>query len=123
MGAVVISVSLAVGVAAFQAALALGAPLGAFAWSGRVPGRLPAALRVASASSVPVYGAVVLIALGAAGIGPIAPPRWLLWVVAGLFGFGTLLNAVSRSRRERVVMTPVAAALAVAFVVLARSAG
>lgn len=113
---------LAVGVATFQVALACGAPLGAFAWGGRAAGRLPTGLRVASAASVPAHGAVVLVALGAAGVGPIVPARGLLWALAGVFGLGTVLNGLSRSRSERLVMTPVAAGLAGCFVLLARPA-
>lgn len=113
---------LSAAVAAFQVALACGAPLGALAWGGRSPGRLPTRLRVASAASVPAYGGVLLVALGAAGIGPFVPARWLLWSLAGLFGLGAVLNGLSRSRPERLVMTPVAAGLAGAFALLARVA-
>lgn len=119
MIAALAAVVLAVGVAAFQVVLACGAPLGAYAWGGRSPGRLTVGLRVASGASVPAYGAVTLIALGAAGVGPIAPARGLLWALAGLFGLGTVLNGLSRSRPERFVMTPVAAGLAASFVALA----
>lgn len=114
--------ALASGAAAFQVALACGAPLGALAWGGRSPGRLPSGLRVASAVSVPAYGAVVLVALGAAGIGPLDPARGLLRALAVLFSVGTVLNALSRSRPERLVMTPVAAGLAGSFALLARIA-
>jgi ABC-type amino acid transport system permease subunit len=120
MTAAVLAVTLAAAVAAFQVALAAGAPLGAFAWGGRAPGRLPTTLRIASALSVPVYVVVMLVALGAMDVGPIAPPRWLPWLLAGVFGLSTLLNSASRSRPERLVMTPVAAGLALSFALLAR---
>lgn len=41
------------------------------------------------------------------------------WVLAGYFALGVVMNAISRSKSERDVMTPVALALAVAYLVLA----
>ncbi|MDQ0675354.1 hypothetical protein QFZ36_002915 [Pseudarthrobacter siccitolerans] len=43
------------------------------------------------------------------------------WVLAAYFTLGVLMNAISRSKSERVVMTPVALALAVVYLVLALS--
>jgi hypothetical protein len=37
-----------------------------------------------------------------------------VWAVAGLFTLGAAANAVSRSRPERLVMTPLAMVLAIA---------
>src|SRR6188768_2016924 len=54
-------------VAAFQAALALGAPWGAAAWGGSHPGVLPAEQRISSALAVPVYAALAGVAFGFVG--------------------------------------------------------
>jgi hypothetical protein len=43
------------------------------------------------------------------------------WVLAGYFALGVLMNAISRSKPERAVMTPVALVLAAAYLVLAVS--
>lgn len=98
------------GVAAFQAALALGAPWGAYAWGGGTEGTLPVAQRLASAVAVPVY-------LGLAALvrrGPTTPSRRrVLRATSVLLGVGTALNAISPSSGERLLWTPVAASLAV----------
>jgi len=112
--------------AVFQMALALGAPLGRFAWGGRHD-RLPRGLRLASAAAVPLYVVFAAIALERAGmISPLdnaGAVAALTWGLAAYFTLGVAANAASRSRGERQVMAPVAAALAVLFAVLALSGG
>jgi hypothetical protein len=92
-------------VTAFQIALALGAPAGAAAWGGAHPGVLPTRLRGASAVvGVFVYSPTALLIVDSGGvidIGWDVSPVWL-WVLAGLFLLGTLANAASRSKVERV---------------------
>ena len=105
----------------FQLALAGGAPWGRLAWGGshRV---LPTGLRVGSVVSVLVYAAVALVLLQGAGAVGLVPERAVsvaLWVLTGYFTLGVVMNAVSRSRPERMVMTPVALVLAVVCLVLA----
>lgn len=106
----------------FQVALAAGAPLGAYAWGGQHPGRLPVRLRVGSIISVLIYAAMAAIVLGRAGVVdwlPDAVVRVGAWVVFGYLVLGTLMNLVSRSLKERAVMTPVAAILAVLALLVA----
>ena len=55
--------------AAFQAALALGAPLGSASWGGAYEGQLPMGLRIASGVAVGVYVLFALIVLGRGGFG------------------------------------------------------
>ena len=101
--------------AVLQIALAAGAPLGHFAWGGKYR-VLPRGLRIAGAVSVLVYALFAWIIAGAVAsldrFGdyiPETPPG--IWVLAGYFGLGVVVNLVSRSRPERFVMTPVAAVL------------
>ncbi|GAB3306927.1 hypothetical protein GCM10027451_14690 [Geodermatophilus aquaeductus] len=107
--------------AVFQLALVGGAPLGRFAWGGQHD-VLPARLRVGSVVSIAIYGVVAVVLLQAAGAYR-ALPRGLvdvgIWVLTGYFALGVALNAISRSRPERLVMTPVALVLAVVCLVLA----
>ena len=42
-----------------------------------------------------------------------------IWVLTGYFALGIVLNAISRSRPERLVMTPVVLLLAACCLVLA----
>jgi hypothetical protein len=104
--AAVLAVLLLVAIAAFQLALALGAPWGAAAWGGQNPGVLPSRLRIASGvAAVVVYPLIIVLVLASAGI---IDAGWLpvdgtliMWVLAGLLGVGAIMNFVSRSAPER----------------------
>lgn len=100
--------------AVFQLALALGAPLGRFAWGGqhRV---LPTRLRVGSAVSILVYALIDIIAwdrVGAIDLFPAPFSEIAMWVVFAYFTLGIVMNAISRSKPERYTMVPVSIALA-----------
>ncbi|MGD2042796.1 MAG: hypothetical protein PVJ28_04035 [Acidimicrobiia bacterium] len=105
----------------FQIALALGAPAGAAAWGGSHPGVLPARLRVASALvGVFFYPPIALLILDSGeviDIGWAVSSLWL-WVLAGLFLLGTLANAASQSKVER-IWAPVSLVLAICCVAIA----
>lgn len=106
----------------FQLALAFGAPWGSFAWGGQHSGGLPAGYRVGSLLSVFIYGFIALIALDKFGMLSLFPDGFAkiaMWAVFGYLTLGVLMNAVSRSRAERLTMTPVAAALAVLALLIA----
>lgn len=104
--AAAVAVVLLAGISLFQAALALGAPLGTAAWSGRHAGVLPKRLRVASGiAAVVIYPAVILLVLASAGL---IAGEWIpgvgktsMWILAGLFTLGALANFASRSKAER----------------------
>lgn len=108
---------LLVALIAFQLALALGAPLGAMAWGGQFPAVLPTRLRVASAvAGLVIYPVITAIVLSA---GAILSDDWMpidtnvvLWILAVFFAIGTIVNALSRSPRER-IWSPVSAGLAI----------
>ena len=91
--------------AAFQASLALGAPLGRAAWGGAYDGQLPMSLRIASGVVVGVYVLLALIVLGRAGVRGVPLTqgflRWGIWVIVGLMFIGALLNIASSSGWER----------------------
>jgi hypothetical protein len=107
--------------AVFQLALVAGAPWGRFAWGGQNV-VLPANLRIGSAVAVVLYGAFALLMLEAAGRVGVLPQGFVgvaIWVLTAYFALGIVMNAVSRSRPERLVMTPVSLALATVCLVLA----
>jgi hypothetical protein len=91
----------------FQLALAAGAPLGAAAWGGQHPGVLPRRLRIASAiAGLVVYPILLAFVLAAAGL---MSDDWIpfdpaiaMWVLAAFFALGVIVNAISRSRPERI---------------------
>lgn len=110
--------------AVFQLALALGAPLGRLAWGGGHE-RLPTRLRIGSAVSIVLYAVFAAILLDRAGVVDVIPDgasRIAAWVITGYFVLGIPLNAISRSRSERFVMTPVVTILAVLSAIVAGSA-
>lgn len=110
------------GLAVFQIALISGAPLGRLAWGGQHE-VLPARLRAGSAVSIILYAVFAYAALAKAGMVPFPNNETFtsvaMWVLAGYFALGVVLNAISRSKPERAVMTPAALLLAAAFLVLA----
>ncbi|HEX2739045.1 MAG TPA: hypothetical protein VHM69_01260, partial [Rubrobacter sp.] len=91
--------------AAFQAALALGAPLGSAAWGGAHEGQLPMGLRIASAVAVAVYSLFALLVLGRGGFQGVPLPygvlRWGTWVLVVLMILGMFMNVASSSGWER----------------------
>jgi hypothetical protein len=111
--ALLLTIALAL-LALFQLALALGAPLGRYAWGGqhRV---LPARLRIGSVVSILIYAAIALVAWNRVGAVDLLPPvaaTVAMWVVFAYFCAGIVLNAISRSRPERFTMVPVTIVLA-----------
>jgi hypothetical protein len=112
------------GMAAFQVALALGAPLGAHVLGGAYPGRLPTRLRLFSLIAAAILGAAAIVVLARAGsigwpregAGFLAPAAW---VIAGYMALNTLGNLTSKSRLERTVFAGITALLAILTAVVA----
>jgi hypothetical protein len=108
--------------AVFQLALVLGAPIGHLAWGGqnRV---LPRKLRISSAVSIVLYGIIAVVLLERAGLTHLFDlplvEQIAAWVVTAYFVLGVPLNAISRSKPERFVMTPVVLVLAVLSLLVA----
>ena len=114
-----------VGLAAFQAALAVGAPWGHAAWGGEAA-HLSAAPRGASAIAAVVYVAATLVVLGRAGIWRAQPNaivfRWGTWLLAVVMLLGAVPNFASQSRWENFIFGPLALVLAGLCFLVARSA-
>jgi hypothetical protein len=112
-------------VAAFQAALSLGAPLGAAALGGTVSGALPGSLRLATALTALVWllGTLVVLARGGLAIYPLTRTvaLWGTWVLVGLLGVATLLNFASSSPWERFGWGPYSLTMFALSITLARS--
>jgi hypothetical protein len=115
----------AVGVIAFQVALALGAPWGTYAMGGAFPGRFPPPMRIAAAIQALVIGVLAVVVLSAAGLVlpdlALALP-WLVWVAVVVSAVALILNAISRSAGERRIWVPVAAVMLVSSLIVALSA-
>ena len=116
--AAVLAAVLFAGMAAFQASLALGAPLGAHVLGGRYPGALPTRLRTFSAiaAAILVGSALVILARAGAIGSPVGATGLLVpgsWAIAAFLVLNTLGNLASKSRLERTMFAAVTAALAV----------
>jgi len=121
MIAAVVSLVLLGALAVFQGLLAAGQPLGRYAWGGQ-HAVLPARLRTGSVVSIVLYAVFALLILQAADLLDLVPDgvaSVAIWVLTGYFVLGIAMNAMSRSRPERLAMTPVVAVLAVCCLALA----
>ena len=112
------------GLAAFELALAIGAPLGRAAMGGAHT-YLPAGLRIVSALAVVVWLLAALVVLRRGGYRvPLISARVSragTWVLTGLLSLGVLLNLASPSGWERFLQAPIAALLATLCLIVARS--
>jgi len=108
--AAVLATIVLVAISGVQIAAATGRPVGRFVWGGQHE-VLPYRLRIGSALSVVLYVvmAAALIARATGREGALGVIAWVLFVY---FALGVAMNAVSRSRSERTVMTPACAVLA-----------
>lgn len=113
--AALISAATHFAIAVFQIFLVAGKPWGEYAWGGQHHGVLSRPLRFGSAVSAVVLLSFTLINLCYAGIIVLPLPALtvlrLQWAIAVYAGLGTVMNAISRSRRERLLWTPVCAVL------------
>jgi hypothetical protein len=113
--------------AAFQAALAAGAPWGHAAWGG-ANADLSAAQQRGSAVAAVVYVAAAVIVLRRAGIiwpgsSHAAIVRWGTWFFSAAMAVGALPNLASQSSWEKLILGPLALVLAGLCAVVARRAG
>jgi len=111
-------------IATFQAALALGAPLGRAAWGG-ASATLPSRLRRASAASAVIWLVAVVVILERVGIEIVPLPISVIlvgaWVLVVLSALGAIVNFASSSRWERFGWGPLALVLALLSLVVAVS--
>lgn len=111
-------------IAAFQAALALGAPLGRAAWGGR-SAVLTDRLRRASAVAVVIWLFASVVILARARVVVVPLPDVVLdvgaWALVVLSVLGALVNLASSSSWERFGWAPLAGVLAVLSFVVASS--
>ena len=106
------------GLTIFQILLIAGKPLGEYAWGGQHK-VLPKHLRISSVTSVILYILFAVFLVSKAGVVQIVSPGSFLdttlWIFTGYFILGIFVNALSRSKKERLVMVPVCIVLATVF--------
>jgi hypothetical protein len=97
-------------VVAFQVALALGAPWGAYAMGGSDPGQLPSGARAAVLVQAAVLVLLAFVVAARAGIALTrlaAPSKWLVWVAVAVLSLSLVGNTLSSSGGERMLWVPV----------------
>ena len=122
--ALLVALAILAVLAVFQFALVAGAPLGHFAWGG-ADRKLPPTKRVGSAISVLLYLAFAAVLASRAGVLPGGGGFWIIaatWALVVFFGLSVAMNVISRSRAERLAMTPVCVVLTLAAVTIALGA-
>jgi hypothetical protein len=114
--------ALSLAVATFQVALVLGAPWGEYTLGGRWRGALPAAVRVLAGLSAAllVFSAAVVAARAGVAFPSMAglASTWV-WVVVAYCALGSIANAFTPSRRERMIWLPVVLGMLVLSLVVA----
>lgn len=120
--AAVVATVVLTALAVLQVLVAAGRPYGRLVWGGQHE-VLPRRLRIGSAVAVVLYAAFAGVLLWRAGLlgssGLVT--QVAAWVLFGYFALGIMVNLVSRSRAERLVMTPTCAVLAGCALVVAIS--
>ena len=105
----------------FQILLIAGLPIGRFAWGG-AHDVLPSRLRIASVFSIILYAIFATFILSKASVvGLIDNERAIsiaMWIFTAYFFLGVFMNAISRSKAERLLMTPVAFILAILYLLV-----
>lgn len=90
--------------AVFQILLASGSPYGEAAWGGRQGKVLPKNYRIASVFSCLFFIFSILVVLSATGIIDLFSSSFAdgyMWFLTIYLGLGIIMNAISRSKKER----------------------
>ncbi|MCK4384313.1 MAG: hypothetical protein KAW66_13520 [Candidatus Lokiarchaeota archaeon] len=120
--AAIIAVVIFVVISVLQLLLALGLPLGKLAYGGKYE-KLPTNMRVMSFVAIGIFALGAVSVLERVGIiiifnNPIFT-LVVVWVMAIYLAFNTLLNAISKSKQEKLMMTPLSLILSICCFIVA----
>ncbi|NOK59401.1 MAG: hypothetical protein GFH27_549283n139 [Chloroflexi bacterium AL-W] len=104
-----IFIILTIFVALFQLSLVLGAPLGELTMGGKYPGKLPVKMRIAAFIQILILVLFAYFVISKAGIAfgsHYGIANIGIWIVVAFFIFGSFVNLVSPSKKEKVIMGP-----------------
>ena len=123
--AAIIVVILFIGLSIFQILLAIGLPLGRFAFGGKYEA-LPKNLRIMSLVAIGIFVLGSISVLVRVGILAIIPDSIvfvvIVWVLAFYLSLNTLMNLASESKSEKHVMTPISLCTAICLFIVAIAA-
>ena len=107
--AAIIAVAIFVVISVIQLLLAIGLPLGKLAFGGKYE-KLPTNMRIMSIVSIGIFTVASIAILERAGLLIIFNiPIFTLvfvWIIAIYLAFNTMLNIMSKSKQEKLIMTP-----------------
>ena len=114
--AAIIAVVLFTGMSVFQLLLALGLPYGRLAYDGKYE-KLPSKMKIFSLIGIVIFVFASLSVLERAEIIIIFNnPMFVtvfVWIIAVYLAFNTLINVISKSKWEKLIMTPISLTLAI----------
>ncbi|MDN3019117.1 hypothetical protein PH210_23370 [Paenibacillus sp. BSR1-1] len=99
------------GIAIFQVLLFLGLPLAEYSWGGKYQGVLPKKMRIMglpSALLLLFFGFIFLVHTKVLSVEFNLPTNLFVILITIFMGLNTLGNLASKSKKERIVMTPLA---------------
>ena len=109
--------------ALFQLALALGAPMGEYAYGGQQAGKLPIAYRASSAFSFLLMLAIAGHYLAQLGLVPKLLSedlnQWVNWGLAGFGALAALMNNITKSAKEKQLWGSTTIAMLIAAIIVA----
>ena len=114
--AAIIAVILFTGMSVFQLLLVLGLPFGRLAYGGKYD-KLPSKMKISSLISIVIFIFASLSVLERAEIITIFNNLMFVtvfvWIIAFYLAFNTFMNAISKSRWEKLIMTPISLTIAI----------
>lgn len=93
----------------FQLSLVLGAPLGELTMGGKFQGKLPIKMRILAFVQIIIlllFSLIIIARLSIAFEAYYKLSRIGIWFVFAFFIFGTFINLISPSKKEKLVMGP-----------------
>ena len=116
MIAAIIAVVLFAGMSVFQLLLVLGLPFGRLAYGGKYE-KLPSKMKIISLIGIVIFIFTTLSVLERAEIiiifNNLMFVTVIVWIIAVYLAFITLMNAISKSKWEKLIMTPISLTLAI----------
>ena len=119
----IIAISIFILLCILQIILAAGAPIGQISWGGKYEGKLPKKMRIGSLIAVGIFTIMIIVVLDRAEIAEIFPGTLfatiLVWIFAFYTALNTLGNLASRSKLEKMIMTPLSLTACVCLFIVA----
>lgn len=108
----------------FQIGLAIGMPWGEYTMGGYFPGRFPWRLRllaIIQAVLLVLFAIIVLDKADVFHLGIYLIPSFAIWVVVAFSFFTTILNSITKSKKEKRIWFPISVLMIITSLIVAFS--